>query len=322
MSELHFSQIDLNLLRVFDALLDERNVTRAGDRLGLSQSAVSHALGRLRAVLNDDLFVRRSNGMEPTPRALEIGPALHTALLQMQAALAPAGFDPSSTERRFSISAGPYGCAVVVPRLVQLLGERAPGATLQVIPYGAGTVEALDTGRCDAALMAADSFPRRFRFHKLFDETMVWVVRAGHPLAEGELTLQRLVETPHILVSGFEDPFDAEAAPAGPGLKYRRGWDRQESQPTELARRTAARRVAVMAPDSVSAMAIAIRTDMAALIPSRLAMGAGAPKRVEILPPLLPPFTLEIGAVVREDRMVDPAVQWLSRLLVEAALGL
>src|SRR3954468_22247205 len=125
MSAVHFGQVDLNLLRVLDALLDERNVTRAGDRLGLSQSAVSHALGRLRLLLDDELFVRRSTGMEPTPRALEIGPAVHTALLQMQAALAPAGFDPATTERRFTIAAGPYGCAVLIPQVVRLLGEKA-----------------------------------------------------------------------------------------------------------------------------------------------------------------------------------------------------
>src|SRR6201996_5239192 len=317
MSELHFNQLDLNLLKVFDALLDERNVTRAGGRLGLSQSAVSHALGRLRQLLGDELFVRRSSGMDPTPRALEIGPALHTALLQMQAALAPAGFDPASTERRFSLSAGPYGCAVLIPSLVKLLGERAPGATLQVTPYGAGTVEALDTGRVDAARMGQDTPSRRFRFQSLFTETMVWIVRHGHPLTEGELTLDRLRDTPHILVSGFEDPFDAEAAPGGPGLKYRRGWDRQESQPSELARRASPRKVAVLTPDSVSALAIATRTDMAALVPRRLAEGKEG--RVVILPPLQPAFTLEIGAVFREDRLVDPAVAWLSRILAEAA---
>jgi DNA-binding transcriptional LysR family regulator len=322
MSELHFNQLDLNLLRVFDALLDERNVTRAGARLGLSQSAVSHALSRLRQLLGDDLFVRRSSGMDPTPRALEIGPVLHTALLQMQTALAPAGFDPAVSERRFSISAGPYGCAVLIPQVVRLLGEKAPGATLQVTPYGAGTVEALDTGRVDAALMSQDAPSRRFRFQKLFDETMVWIVRKGHPLAEGELTLERLRQTPHILVSGFEDPFDAEAAPGGPGLKYRRGWDRQESQPSELARRTPPRKVAVLVPDSISAQAIAMRSDMAALVPRRLAEGRGAEGKVAILPPVQPPFTLEIGAVFREDRLVDPAVAWLSRVLAEAAQGL
>ena len=115
MSDFHFNQLDLNLLRVFDALLDERNVTRAVARLGRSQSAVSHALGRLRLLLGDELFVRRSSGMDPTPRALEIGPTLHTALLQMQTALAPAGFDAAVSERRCSISAGSYGCSVLIP---------------------------------------------------------------------------------------------------------------------------------------------------------------------------------------------------------------
>ncbi len=320
MSEVHFSQIDLNLLRVFDALLDERNVTRAGDRLGLSQSAVSHALGRLRQVLNDELFVRRSTGMEPTPRALEIGPALHTALLQMQTALAPAGFDPATTERRFSIAAGPYGCTVLLPAVVEILRQRAPGATLQIAAYGSGTVEALDTGRNDCALMSENP-ARRFRFQRLFTEIMVWVVRAGHPLTEGELTAQRLIETPHILVAGFDDPFDADVAPAGPGLKYRSGWDRNEHL-NELARRPALRKVAVTSSDSIAALAIASRTDMAALIPRRLALSAGAQGRVAILPALQPPFSLEIGAVFREDRLVDPAVAWLSRLLAEAAAGL
>jgi DNA-binding transcriptional LysR family regulator len=322
MSEIHFNQLDLNLLRVFDALLDERGVTRAGDRLGLSQSAVSHALGRLRLTLGDELFVRRSTGMEPTPRALEIGPALHTALLQMQTALAPAGFDAATTERRFTVAAGPYGCAVLIPAVVQALQREAPGATLQIAAYGEGTVEALDTGRNDAALMGADAPARRFRFQRLFTETMVWIVRAGHPLTEGQLTLQRLMDTPHILVAGLEDPFDAEAAPAGPGLKYRRGWDRQESHASELTRRPAVRKVAVLAPDSISALAIASRSDMAALIPRRLALGPGAHGRVAVLPSLQPPATLEIGAVFREDRLVDPAVAWLSRILQQAALAL
>jgi DNA-binding transcriptional LysR family regulator len=317
MSEIHFHQIDLNLLRVFDALLDERNATRAGDRLGLSQSAVSHALGRLRLALGDELFVRRASGMEPTPRALEIGPALHTALRQLQTALAPAGFDPATTERRFTIAAGPYGCAVLIPSLVQLLGERAPGATLQVAPYGAETIEALDAGRNDAAVMGAD-VPGRFRFQRLFTETMVWIVRAGHSLTEGELTLQRLVDTPHILVTGFADPFDASAPTTG--LKVR--WDRQDAPASELVRRPPTRQVAVRAPDSISALAIASRTDLAALVPRRLALSKGAESRVVILPPLQSPFTLEIGAAFREDRMADPAVAWLSRLLAEAAEGL
>jgi DNA-binding transcriptional LysR family regulator len=322
MSELHFNQMDLNLLRVFDALLDERSVTRAGDRLGLSQSAVSHALGRLRQGLEDELFVRRSTGMEPTPRALEIGPMLHNALLQMQAALAPAGFDPSTTERRFSIAAGPYGCAVLIPALARVLQHEAPGSTLQIAPYGAGTLEALDGGRIDAALMGADAPSRRFRFQRMFTETMVWIVRSGHELLEGELTLARLAVTQHILVAGFEDPFDTDSGSGGPALKYRPGWDRQEPHPSELTRRPSVRKVAVTAPDSISALAIASRSDMAALIPRRLAFSAGAAGRVEILPPLQTPATLEIGAVFREDRLADPAVAWLAGVLERVAESL
>src|SRR5258708_2579886 len=123
MNELHFTNLDLNLLRVFDALLEERSVTRAGDRLGLSQSAVSHALGRLRQVLGDPLFVRRAGGVEPTSRALEIGPALHTALRQLQEALAPSGFVPSTAERRFTLAAGTYACTILVPALVERLHQ-------------------------------------------------------------------------------------------------------------------------------------------------------------------------------------------------------
>src|SRR6185437_17118703 len=97
---------DLNLLRVFDVLLEERNVTRAGARLGLTQSAVSHALNRLRYSLNDELFVRGPSGMQPTPRALEMGPQVHAALSQLQAAIVLSDFDPAVSERRFTLSAG------------------------------------------------------------------------------------------------------------------------------------------------------------------------------------------------------------------------
>jgi DNA-binding transcriptional LysR family regulator len=322
MSQLHFNQFDLNLLRVFDALLDERSVTRAGDRLGLSQSAVSHALSRLRLTLDDELFVRRSTGMEPTPRALDIGPALHTALMQMQMALAPAGFDPATTERAFVIAAGPYGCATLLPVVVQALQARAPGATVRIAPYGAGTMEALDAGRVDAALIGSGPPARRFRFQRLFTETMVWVVRTGHPLAEGELTVQRMVETPHILVSGFEDPFDGTSAAPPDGSPFRPAWDRPDSPANELARRPSARKVAVTAPDSVSALAMASRSDMAALVPRRLARGPGGVNRVVVLPALHPPRTLDVGMVFREDRLGDPAIAWLSALLAEAAAAL
>src|ERR1700741_3459721 len=106
MNATNMNAIDLNLLRVFDALLEEGSVTRAGSRLGLSQSAVSHSLNRLRALLGDDLFLRTSSGIRPTARATEIGPEVHAALRQIQSALSVKSFDPATTEQSFTIMAG------------------------------------------------------------------------------------------------------------------------------------------------------------------------------------------------------------------------
>ena len=129
---MHVASLDLNLLRVFDVLLEERSVTRAGARLGLTQSAVSHALNRLRYHLGDELFQRDAQGMQPTRRALEIGPSLHTALTQLQSALTPADFDPVVSDHRFNIITGSYACAVLMPALVAELQAKAPRIVLQI----------------------------------------------------------------------------------------------------------------------------------------------------------------------------------------------
>src|ERR1700748_686087 len=105
MAEIHFNALDLNLLRLFDALAEERSVTRAGARLGLTQSAVSHALSRLRHALQDELFIRGPDGMRPTARAEEIAPKVRQGLEQLLAAVAPADFTPAETRRRFSVAA-------------------------------------------------------------------------------------------------------------------------------------------------------------------------------------------------------------------------
>src|ERR1700759_4198020 len=140
---------DLNLLRVFDVLLEERNVTRAGARLGLTQSAVSHALNRLRYSLDDELFVRGPSGMQPTPRALEMGPQVHSALSQLQAALAFPDFDPATSEHRFTVAAGAYAGGVLAPPLVSRLRETAPLAELVLAEVGSDVVERLDARRVD-----------------------------------------------------------------------------------------------------------------------------------------------------------------------------
>src|SRR5437764_3777908 len=129
MNTVHFNALDLNLLRVFEALMQERSATRAGERLGLTQSAISHALNRLRYVLKDELFLRGPDGMQPTERAAEIAPRLRQGLLQLQLALAPTDLVPETTDRRFTVTCTEYAGAVLIPGVIARLRKQAPQAS-------------------------------------------------------------------------------------------------------------------------------------------------------------------------------------------------
>src|ERR1700733_14493427 len=125
--------IDLNLLKIFEIVYDERNVTRAAARLFLSQSAVSHALARLRDVLGDPLFIRIPSGLRPTERAHQLAPRLRVALAEIRSVVATPIFDPATTIQRFIISAGSYFSKLIVPSLIALARRSAPHITLQIV---------------------------------------------------------------------------------------------------------------------------------------------------------------------------------------------
>src|SRR5258705_8978855 len=160
----------LNLLRIFDILYDERNVTRAAARLFLTQSAVSHALARLREVLGDPLFMRIPSGLLPTERAHQLAPRRRVARAEIRSAVATPMFDPAKTRQRFVISAGPYFCALIVPNLIGLARKFAPGISLQIVNVGTELAQALDQQRIDLALSAFDKIPARFRSEALFSD--------------------------------------------------------------------------------------------------------------------------------------------------------
>src|SRR5262249_7858419 len=157
-----------NLLRVFDALVEERSVTRAGERLGLTQSAISHALNRLRYVLDDDLFVRGADGMHPTMRASEIAPRLRQGLRQLQVAIAPSAFRRAESGRRFTPACPDHVAMALVPRLMARLRHEAPRATLRIHPTSLGVAEPLDSGLVDVALGNFGRIPERFASEALF----------------------------------------------------------------------------------------------------------------------------------------------------------
>lgn len=313
--------LDLNLLRVFDALLQEGSVSRAGVRLGLSQSAVSHALNRLRQTVGDDLFRRGPSGMQPTARALEIGPSIHAALVQVQAALSPAHFDPTVAERRFTIVAGPYTCTVLVPELIARMRERAPRADLRITSFAWDAIDSLEIGRADMAIGSFEGVAERHSYRKLFAENLVWVVRAGHPLAESGAapSVEALASVEHVSIE-YPKP---DASPAGDRrLRRHSTLEDHGAFERELRQRGLQRRVGVAVPDSYTALAVVSRSDMAALAPRRLAERAVQNGALRLLEPPYESPPIEIGILYMRERASDPAQIWLLDLLIESARNL
>src|SRR5882724_6668429 len=146
---LRLGAIDLNLLVVFDAIMRDRSVTRAGQRLGLSQPAMSHALTRLRHMLNDELFVRSPNGMMPTPRAEELAAPIRMALDGLQQSLEPVQFDPSKATATFRIAVDNYAAIVLVAPIAAHVSRIAAGVRLDFRP--SGTLDVLEQLTCRSA---------------------------------------------------------------------------------------------------------------------------------------------------------------------------
>lgn len=311
--------LDLNLLRVFDVMLEERSVTRAGARLGLTQSAVSHALNRLRYALKDELFIRGPNGMLPTARALEMGPQVHAALVQLQAAIAPADFSPATSERRFVLVAGTYACAVLAPPLVSRLAAEAPLAELVVSQYTPDVFDRLDAHRVDFIVGGVLAAPGRFVRETIASERLVWLVRADHPIAQlDRVELEDLVSTPHVVISSGVPGMIDDAA-ARRGLLTRPSWEDSGAFETALAARGLTRRIGVSVPDSYSAIAVVVRSDMITLIPRRLALLSAESGRLKLIEAPYQSPAVEISLVYLKERLVEPAVAWMLDLIRSTA---
>jgi DNA-binding transcriptional LysR family regulator len=313
---------DLNLLRVFDVMLEERNVTRAGARLGLTQSAVSHALSRLRYALNDELFVRGPSGMQPTPRALEMGPQVHAALNQLQAALTFPDFDPASSEQRFTMVAGAYACGVLAPPVVERLARDAPLSELVIVEQTADMLERLDARRVDFLVGGVVAAPERFARETILTESLAWVVRAGHPLlGGGEIDLKALASVPHAVISRTGPGYGEEGAERR-NLVTQASWEDAGALEAALAARGLSRRVGVRVPDTYSALAIASRSDMATLIPRRLALLSAQSGRLTLIEPPYPSPAVEVSLLYLQERLNEPAIAWMRDLVCGVAARL
>lgn len=205
---------DLNLLKVFDAVMSERNLTRAARQLALTQPAVSNALRRLRQALGDDLMIRKGRGLEPTARALELWSAVRETLQQLQASLAPSVFEPTSATTAFVLTLADATAAELMPGLVEAITTRAPNVSLRVVPLTTRDPRRmLEEGQADLAIghfpvVLADLTARAqsgelvsFLHQRLFSSDYVCVMRQDHPLASDPLTLDRFCAARHMLVS-------------------------------------------------------------------------------------------------------------------------
>jgi DNA-binding transcriptional LysR family regulator len=220
LNPLNFHTLDLNLLRVFDEVMAERSLTRAARNLSLTQPAVSNALRRLRETLGDELVQRSGQGMAPTPRALAIWPAVREALQQLQESLVPNVFVAAEANTTFVLAMADATAAEIIPGLVDILENEAPGISIRVVPLTTRDPRRLlDEENCDLAIgyfpsVLADLTARAqsgealpFSHQRLYDGEYVCVMRAGHPLASGPLSLNRFCAARHMLVSFSGRPY-------------------------------------------------------------------------------------------------------------------
>lgn len=207
-----FRTFDLNLLRIFDAVMTEQNLTRAAERLATTQPAVSNALKRLRETLDDELLVRTAHGMKPTARAEELWPAVRSALSSLEAAIAPENFDVSETHATFRLAMADSTASLLLPRLMRAIKEEAPGVDIRMLPLTTRDPRAMllqsdidmaigNFPGVVAQLSGGQSSVSAIRHQRLYSSESVCIMRKDHPLASGELTIDSYCAAHHALVS-------------------------------------------------------------------------------------------------------------------------
>lgn len=299
------SSIDLNLLVALDALVEERSVTRAGQRIGLSQPAMSNVLARLRQVLDDPVLVRTSKGMVPTTRASELIGPVRKALAELEGALAThRKFEPSKAQRVFRIRAMDHTWVVLLPHVARRLASLAPGIRLDFSPHDESTSADLEAGAIDAAVVVGKRHGRGagFRRVELYDDNFDCLVRRNHPQVKRRLTLKHYVELGHVL-----------ASPSS-----RRGGlvDRA------LKKQGLSRRVHVIVPHFVAAPFVVAQSDLITTLPRGVARPFARMLDLRVFPP---PIEFKGGPwflLWHERTLRDPAHVWLREQIIEVSRGL
>ncbi|WP_064737318.1 LysR family transcriptional regulator [Bradyrhizobium sp. Ai1a-2] len=317
-----FNRLDLNLLRVFDAVMEERSVLRAGQRLCLSQSAVSHALARLRVILDDELFIRSATGMQPTARALAMAPLIREAWKSLEAAVGLPKFEPRSSTRRFTIAVSDFVTTVMLPNLLGLLERQAPLVDLVIRPdCRIGLTEQIDLGQIDAAIGTFVDVPARFRSSSLFayDDVLI----ASSTRALGDLTLEKLSGLSIAVVS-----LHSEHDGVVDGFVFERGLARRSEMYDRAALEQAfagskrAPRIAVSLPHFLALPSLLEDTDLAAIVPRPLARSLARTHRLSTHELPYRTALVDVSVLWHERNAGDAPREWLCELLSQAGESL
>ena len=311
-SHLNFRSLDLNLLRVFDEVMAERSLTKAAHKLSITQPAVSNAMRRLREVVGDELLVRSGQGVEPTPWALALWPSVRDALALLQESLAPGNFEPATATSTFVLAMADATAATLVPPLVQIIEREAPGISVRVLPLTTRDPRRLLDE--ESADMAVGYFPAAladltaraqsggavaYDSRRLYDGEDMCVMRQGHPLATGELSLDTYCAARHMLVSFSGRPFgfiDEALASLG---------------------RT--RRVVVAVNQLFTAGRVVVGSDLLTVLPRHFIPVTGiADKLVQRPLPLNVP-AVHVDALWRRRGPQEKAMEWLLHALARSA---
>jgi DNA-binding transcriptional LysR family regulator len=295
MNQIDLRRADLNLLAVFQTLLAERHVGRAAKRLALTQSAASHALGRLRELFRDPLFVRHPKGVEPTARALALAPAIADILNRAEALLASPVFDPG-LECSFTIATIDLTVPTIIVPLIAHLRRVAPTIDLRVMAIvREHVVDAFDRQEIDMAILNFPDPPKRIVRLPVLKDRYVGIARRGHPGLKGKsLTAKAYTALPHLLFSPRGDPKGIVDEP--------------------LAQLSGIKRRVVMTIPHISAVPLIVAcTDLVAVIAERIArLYASEHDLILFEPPIkLPEFTISV--LTSAARAGDPALQWLQQ---------
>lgn len=301
-----FHGIDLNLLAAFDALMSERNVTRAATQVGVSQPAMSAALSRLRKQFGDPLFLRSADGLLPTPRARELAEPITQALRQIEAALVKKPvFVPGAAKLRVNLGLSDYPAFVLLPALLEAIAQEAPGVAIDVHAFNDrdDAVGLLDAGAIDVAIGITPTQPEsRILTRPLLRDEFVTIIARDHPAARRAMTMKTYLGLPHVLVS-----------PEG---------QRHGLVDDALAQHGKQRTLALTMPQMFAVPAIVARSGIIATIMKRVALNSPASRKLALFPPpvALPEIVFHLIWHRRSDG--HPAQQWLRTLIANVASSL